>query len=254
MNQKLILHVPHSSDTIPEKTGYLVSETKLKSEILLLTDWYTGDLFTFDEGISITADFSRVFCDVERFADDSIEIMSQTGMGAIYTKTDDGSELRKVSTSLKTKILDNYYYPHHERLTAAVDEQLNLYGSALIIDCHSFSSKPFKRDISQDVPRPDFCIGTDDYHTPRGLSVLASVGLKMLGYSVSINTPYSGSIVPLPYFQKDKRVRSVMIEANRDLYMIPGSNKKSENYNKTKSDIHKLLNLLSKNTVVPTGA
>lgn len=254
MSQKLILHIPHSSDIIPDTSGYIVTDAVLEKEMLLLTDWYTDDLFSFDEGISIVADFSRVFCDVERFSDDRVELMSAVGMGMTYNKCDDGSDLREVSPELKTKILNSYYNPHHERLNAAVEEQLNLYGSALIIDCHSFSNTPFRRDINQDIPRPDFCIGIDDFHTPRGLYKLAAVGVKMLGYGVKINTPYSGSIVPMKYFQKEKRVYSIMIEVNRDLYLIPGTNMKSKNHDKIKSDIHKLLSLLSKNTFVTTVA
>lgn len=244
MLSKLILHIPHSSDEIPDKSGYVVNDDKLVEEVLLLTDWHTDDLFSFNKATLIKADFNRIFCDVERFANDEEEIMSQVGMGVTYTNCDDGKKLRKVSPDLKAKLLTDYYYPHHQQLTDVVENHLGLYNQALIIDCHSFSSVPFKRDLIQDKQRPDFCIGTDNYHTPRGLSVLASVGLKMLGYNVEINTPYSGSIVPMQYYKQDKRVMSIMIEVNRDLYLIPGTNQKSENYNKIRVDVQKLLNFL----------
>jgi N-formylglutamate deformylase len=247
MNSNLILHIPHASDNIPDRTGYVVTDDVLKQEMLLLTDWYTDDLFSFGGGITCIADFNRVFCDTERFADDKREVMSTVGMGVTYTKCDDGAELRKVSPELKAQILDKYYYPHHESLTAAVDEQINLHGRALIVDCHSFSSKPFKRDLNQAMPRPDFCIGTDDFHTPRGLFKYAAVVLKVLGYTVSINTPYTGSIVPEKYYQVNKRVSSIMIEINRDLYLIPGTNEKSVGYDKVKLDTQKLLSGISKN-------
>jgi N-formylglutamate amidohydrolase len=42
---------------------------------------------------------------------------------------------------------------------------------------------------------------------------------KEIGYSVKINTPFSGSIVPLGFYKKEKKVISVMIEVNRKLYM-----------------------------------
>jgi len=247
MPNKLILHIPHASKIIPEKTGYVVSDEVLNDEILLLTDWHTEDLFDFAGGISITANFNRVFCDVERFANDDDEPMAKKGMGAIYTKLDSGGVLRIVSDEVRNYILEKYYYPHHQRLSTAVAEQLSNTDSALIIDCHSFSNKPFKRDLSHEEPRPDFCIGIDDYHTPRGLFKLAAVFIKMLGYTVKINNPYSGSIVPLRYYNKEKRVYSVMVEVNRDLYLIPGTNLKNENYDKVKSDIQKLLASISKN-------
>lgn len=247
MKNPLILHIPHASNHIPDKTGYVVSDDELSQEMLLLTDWFTDDLFSFTDAKPVVADFSRVFCDVERFADDEQEVMSKKGMGALYTMRDDGTPLREVTEQLKSKILNYYYYPHHAKLAAAVKEQLRQNDRALIIDCHSFSSKPFQRDLNQEIPRPDICIGIDEYHTPRGLYKLAAVFSKLHGYTVRVNTPYAGSIVPMAYYQRDKRVMSVLIEINRDLYLKPGTNQKSENYDTVKSNINQLLSLISAN-------
>lgn len=237
MTKKLILHIPHSADGIPDKTGYVVSDAVLNDEILLLTDWFTDDLFSTSDSVRVVANFNRVFCDVERFADDDKEVMSTVGMGLTYSHSDDGSKLRNVSDELKNNILDKYYHPHHQKLSAAVAEQLSSNGRALIVDCHSFTSKPFRRDLNQETPRPDICIGTDSFHTPRGLYKRSAVYFKWHGYSVKVNSPYSGTIVPVEYYQKDKKVHSIMIEVNRDLYLKSGYNQKSDGYNKIKSVI-----------------
>ncbi|MET4013431.1 N-formylglutamate deformylase [Mucilaginibacter sp. UYP25] len=241
MVNKLILHVPHAGTHIPDRTGYVISNEALEKEMLLLNDWYTDDLFGFTDGIPVVADFSRVFCDVERFANDEKEIMSATGMGSVYTKCDDGSDLRTVSTELKSEILNKYYYPHHEKLHAAVSEQLLLNNSALIVDCHSFSNKPFKRDMEQSTPRHDICIGFDGYHTPEGLYKFTKSFFEHHGFTVKLNCPYSGSIVPIAYYEKDNRVSSIMIEINRDLYLVPTTKQKSKNYNRIKSIIKNFL-------------
>jgi len=39
------------------------------------------------------------------------------------------------------------------------------------------------------------------------------------GLTVSVNRPYSGAMIPMRYFKKDFRVKSVMIEVNRSLYL-----------------------------------
>lgn len=62
------------------------------------------------------ADFSRVFCDVERFSDDSQEIMAEYGMGVLYEKGDDGSIIREITPELRQEILNKYYWPHHNQL------------------------------------------------------------------------------------------------------------------------------------------
>ncbi|MGY3214031.1 N-formylglutamate amidohydrolase [Mucilaginibacter sp. HD30] len=238
MSIKPILHIPHASTNIPDKTGYLVSDDKLEDEMLLLTDWHTNELFTFAGGIPIIADFNRVFCDVERFADDEQEVMASYGMGVCYKRCDDGSDLRILTTEQQSTIINSFYKPHHDKLTVAVDEQLKVNGHALIIDCHSFSNEPFKRDLSQETPRPGICIGTDSYHTPMALLHFTEAYFKGRGYKVKCNSPYSGSIIPFKHYKKDKRVCSIMIEVNRDIYMVPGTNSKSRGYFKTKLAIH----------------
>ena len=45
-----------------------------------------------------------------------------------------------------------------------------------------------------------------------------SAAFTARGYSVSINSPFSGTIVPLKHYLKDRRVSSIMIEVNRSLY------------------------------------
>jgi N-formylglutamate amidohydrolase len=40
-----------------------------------------------------------------------------------------------------------------------------------------------------------------------------------MGYSVGIDRPYAGTMVPMAFYQMDRRVTSIMIEINRSLYM-----------------------------------
>ena len=49
-----------------------------EKEILKWTDWYTDDLFYSNEDHMILAEFSRIFCDAERFAGDSLNPRSFT--------------------------------------------------------------------------------------------------------------------------------------------------------------------------------
>ena len=81
----------------------------------------------------------------------------------------DGELMRTVSPELRKRILKDYYWPHHAKLSHAVNKQLQLFGKALILDCHAYPSKPFKRDLDKSLNRPDFNIGTDSFHTPKHL-------------------------------------------------------------------------------------
>lgn len=92
-----------------------------------------------------------------------------------------------------------------------VEDKLNKFGEALIIDCHSFSNNS--------LGYPDICLGTDDYHTPPNLINKISDFFKNKGYSVKVNYPFNGTIVPLKFLNKNKNVNSILIEINKNVYL-----------------------------------
>ena len=216
-NSPLLLHIPHASTFIPPEELPRFWPVNLADEQLKMTDRYCDELFTGYEKVVFPV--SRLVCDPERFRDDAQETMSRIGMGAIYTKTSSGDPLRWVTEEEREKLLRQYYDPHHARLTEAVEEKLKAHGRCLIIDGHSFHPIPLPYEPDQELNRPDFCIGTDPFHTPKQLSDLTMDYLRKEGFSVSMNRPYAGSLVPMKYYGKDRRVCSIMIEINRRLYM-----------------------------------
>ena len=242
--RKLVLHIPHSSTEIPILDGYVSSHEEIQQEIVKLTDWYTNDLFDSQVDDKIVAPFSRIFCDVERFADDELEVMYKFGMGVLYVKFDNGNLLRVVSSELKQEVLKNYYWVHHALLSKAVKTSLEQTKSCLILDCHSFPSSPLTRAIIRDEIRPDFNIGTDIYHTPKHIVDESINYFESNGYTLGIDTPYSGSIVPMEYYQKDPRVTSIMLEVNRGLYLNELTNEKSEDYERTKEIVQGYIKML----------
>jgi N-formylglutamate deformylase len=242
--KQLILHIPHSSTEIPLRDGYCVSDEILESEIVKLTDWHTEDLFRSDDDELIIAPFSRIFCDAERFHDDEQEIMSQFGMGVLYEKTDNGDVMRVVTPELRKTILDEYYWKHHHALDKAVSSQLEQYNKAIIVDCHSYPEIPIKRSLVKTSFRPDFNIGTDSYHTPKELIEISVAFFERKGYTLGVDVPYTGSIVPLKYYQKNKNVQSIMLEVNRRLYLEENSNGKNYNYELTKMVIQEFVNVI----------
>lgn len=216
MFSNILFHFPHASTHIPSFEYFL--KEKIESEINLLTDWATDKIFAVRDIHKVSADFSRVFCDVERLPDKD-EVMYQKGMGIYYTHTDDGKLLRVEDKNHKQWVIDNFYTPHHKELFNKTKEIMEKYGSVMLIDCHSFSSSPLIREINQSLDRPDICIGTDHFHTPPELTKKIVTYFRSLGFSVKENMPYSGTIVPLELYEQDKRVLGFMIEINKKLYM-----------------------------------
>lgn len=236
MESNLILNIPHASTWL---TGihfnsgiYLAAASgavtqMLHRELLPMTDWYTDELYINGIGIPIVAPISRIVCDTERFRDDADEPMARIGMGVCYTKTHDLKKTIPWDNGHKEWAIHNIYDIHHTNLELAVDRVLHEHGRALILDCHSFHPSPLPYEPDQNPDRPDICIGTDPFHTPEELAEQAEKFFKGKGYSVRINSPYSGTIVPLKHLNKDKRVLSLMIELNRGLYLKEGTNEKN---------------------------
>lgn len=167
----MILHIPHSSCVIPDdfRDQIVLSDNELSTELLLMTDWFTDELFVLPETTILRFPISRLLVDVERFPDDIQEPMSSVGMGMIYKCTAHRNELKRKLQPHEIKSLVQYYETHHERLSAEVNRELETYGQALIVDCHSFPSVPLPCDMNKSTPRPEFCIGTDSFHTPDSL-------------------------------------------------------------------------------------
>ena len=170
----VIIHVPHSSTELPIDVlnQFLLENGDLQQELLKMTDHYTNELFLLLSNTvqTIVHPVSRLVVDPERFIDDEKEIMSKVGMGVIYTKTSDQQQLRRtISEQERKDLLDTYYYPHHNQLSDLVQKSLNSFGSAFIIDAHSFPSVPLPYEFNQNPKRPDICIGTDLFHTPNNL-------------------------------------------------------------------------------------
>jgi len=240
----LVLHVPHCPTVIPEsvRSTFLLTEAEVQKELLQLTDWYTDELFHFSGAASIRHPVSRIVVDPERFEDDANEVMAQSGMGVIYTDTCDERPLRHVPTpSDRETLLAAYYRPHHAASTDAVARALREHGRCLVIDCHSFPSNPLPFELDQRLERPDICIGTDPFHTPTELADEVLEGFRKLGYSVALNRPFAGALVPATFFRSDANVSALMIEVNRSLYMDEGTGAKSSRFDEIRAAVAQVL-------------
>ena len=224
MTAPIILHLPHASTFIPEdlRDVFLPSDEELQEELNRITEHATDQIFqqALPEAKAIVFPVSRLVVDPERFSEDSQEPMSQVGMGVTYTKGSLLQLLRNPPTQIKRQeLLERFYNPHHQKLTEAVEKSLSRNNRCLIIDGHSFPALPLPYELNQTAFRPDFCIGTDDFHTPEELVARVEKILESCGYSTAWNQPFSGTIVPMKHYNKDQRVQSLMIEINRWLYL-----------------------------------
>ena len=233
---KMIFHIPHASPHIPSglRPKITLPAEELARELVKITDWFTDDLFGCHaerEDSVVTFPVSRLVVDPERFLEDMQEPMAKVGMGVVYVKTSDGLALRAEPTAAERDLLiGTYYRPHHKRLSEAVNAELQRGGRALVLDCHSFPSKPLPYESDQNPERPDICIGTDEFHTPQRLLTAVEDQCRAEGFSCATNRPFAGSIVPIEHYRTNPSALSIMIEINRKLYMDEEKGAKSETF------------------------
>ena len=232
-NSPIVCNVPHSGTDIPHEfiDDFVLPKEELQNEANYMADNYTDILYSQLLLVSsfVKSKISRIVVDIERFENEADEPMSKVGMSAFYTRTSKGLELRNISPE-KRETLKKVYGEYHETFTRLVDSSLKKNNMAIIIDCHSFPSVPREYEPDSEGNRPDICIGSDEYHTPKELVAILKSNFEELGYSAKINSPFAGTIVPMKYYQKDKGVISVMIEVNRKLYMNEETFQKLKNF------------------------
>ena len=243
----VVIHIPHSSVFIPKeiRDELKLTDDELQKNLVAFTDWRTDDLFASPKCFCrIVFPVSRLVCDPERFRCDEDEPMSKVGNGAVYVKDAFLRPLRELSNDRREQILTHYYDSHHQKLLNAVSKAVQRHGKCIIVDAHSFSSIPLPYEPDQSHDRPDICIGTCKGHTSKDLEEISVAFFQSHGLSVSVNSPYSGAIVPLSFWS-DSRVQSIMIEVSRGLYCKPNALEETSDYDSVKRVIGLFLDEIS---------
>ena len=219
MNRTIIFHIPHDGNQLEES---LMPSVIVDREQFL---WYHDKMrdkdatFFIPENIDaeiLKFEFSRLLCDVERFIGDN-EIMEKYGMGFCYERVYDGTVIKKADAQLKDKTYI-LYAEHHNKLDDLVK---NAAENIILIDLHSFSKELI---VHQAIEKslPDICIGFDEL--PVSIKDIIVSAFSENGFSVDVNYPYQGSMIPNCILSKkvNKNLISFMIEVNKACYIIDG--------------------------------
>ncbi|MFJ3670092.1 N-formylglutamate amidohydrolase [Streptomyces sp. NPDC090106] len=227
----VILHVPHSAREIPAdvRAGIVMDGPALERESDHVVDAHTAQIAEAAARAARVTPWrfvnrlSRLVVDPERFPDEREEMLA-AGMGAVYTRTTHGEVLREAGFDAEP-LLARYFRPYARAMTEAVAERLAATGRAVIVDVHSYPTARLPYELHGEGPRPPVCLGTDAFHTPPALLAAArdAFGDAGLYGDVGLNSPFSGTYVPLDFFGRDPRVSALMVELRRDTYMAePG--------------------------------
>ncbi len=228
---RIIIHIPHASLDAPRMffDRLQITRPEFDKENVFESDCLV-DTFKSDSLDNLIFPWSRMFCDVERFRDDRKEHMAMFYQrGVVYEKDAKKQRFIQIDELYKKQALEQFYDVHHRKFKEMVREKILSYGECLIIDLHSYSDL-YEGMLDKGVGEicPDICIGFNSYEEVKGLVERIQWLCNKYGYTNVLNYPYSGSIVPIDYME-DKRVKSVMLEVNKRIYLNDAMNALDEN-------------------------
>lgn len=166
----------------------------------------------------------------------------QAGLGAIPRISGDGQTIyrRKLSLSEAERRISSVHRPYHALLQNLVAETKELFGCAVLIDCHSMPNN------ARGAHAPDVVLG-DRFGASCHPSVtaLAEATLRRLGYRVARNTPFAGGHTTQSYGRPAARVHALQIEINRALYVDERTLERTNGYVRVRADMTRLAEALS---------
>lgn len=237
---------PHSGRDYPE--SFLRRVVLNASEIRSSEDAFVDQLFEAVPSCGaplLTANAPRAYLDLNRGADELdsalIEGVRRTahnpriasGLGVIPRVVANGRHIYRGKLTLLEahQRIANSWRPYHDQLQTLLDESNNLFGEAILIDCHSMPHEALENVGPPGGARPDVVLGDRFGSTAAGSIVerveaaFASAGLR-----VARNMPFAGAFITQHYGRPARQQHAIQVEIDRALYMNESTLQPNENF------------------------
>jgi N-formylglutamate amidohydrolase len=211
----ILISIPHSATFVPKEISekMLISLRDIKNH----SDLFTDQIFDLPCAHKVKAGISRLVVDVNRASDD-IEIESQLCVdGVVVRVTPDGKQIYSFPPKVSeiSQRLETYHFTFHDKIEAKIKTEKIKF----IIDGHSMWSQRPSALKGTAVNRADICLGNRSFTScSREQTHFIKNFFEKLGYSVSINNPYSGKYI-LGFHCHRKYLPGIQLEINRKLYL-----------------------------------
>ena len=176
----------------------------------------------------------RAFLDLNRAADeldpgviDGIQRAPHnprisSGLGVIPRVVAGGRAIYRGKLSLPEAEarITRFWHPYHQALAALIEETRAMFGSAVLIDCHSMPHEAIEAHTRPGQLRPEVVLG-DRYGVAAGREVMERVEAAFAGAGLRVvrNAPFAGAYVAQAYGRPLRGVHVVQVEIDRALYM-----------------------------------
>lgn len=249
----LVVSVPHAGRHFPPEflQNTRLSENQLRGNEDLFVDELVEPVA--NQGIPVLRmNIARSFIDVNRdkieldakmfydYPEDKIAIENNRcrfGLGLIH-RIDVENHLiydGLLSYAEVQERIKNVYDVYHKRLQQLINKCYKKFGFCCVLDCHSMPSKICK--IIPESPHIDFCLGDlFSQSCPSEYTAFLQNSLTGRGYTATANVPYSGAFTTFNYCQPRKKIYTLQMEINREIYAKEDKRQKSADFQKVMAD------------------
>lgn len=226
---------PHSGRAYPAeflRRSCLDAQTLRSSE-----DAFVDDLLAAAPEVGaplLLAEVPRAYVDMNRSPDEldpaliegvtrgALNPRIASGLGVIPRVVANGRPIYrgKITLAEAEARIARCWRPYHAALAALLDEQMRLFGEAVLIDCHSMPHEATEGHAPAGAPRPEVVVG-DRFGAAAAGEIVDRIEAAFVaaGLRVARNTPFAGAFVAQAYGRPAQGRHVVQVEIDRALYM-----------------------------------
>ncbi len=126
----------------------------------------------------------------------------------------------KLTLAQAQERLNRVWHPYHNCLTRLLRESRQMFGQAILIDCHSMPHEAIETLGRLRRPRPEIVLG-DRFGASAGPGITDRIEAAFTreGFTVARNSPFAGAYMAQHYGRPLRGQHVVQIEIDRSLYM-----------------------------------
>jgi len=230
----LVLDSPHSGRVRPADFGTVLDDTALRTAEDCFVDALV--LPATQRGVPLlAAQWSRVYLDVNRLADDldpelldapgapAASAKARLGKALLWRTLDDGRPVydRRLTVAEVQRRIARCHAPYHARLRNLLDAVHARFGRVVHLNCHSMNAVAGAMGVGgAGTVRADIVLGDRDGTTcDPALTHFVRDTLAAMGYEVRINDPFKGAALVQLFSDPARGRHSLQLEINKRLYM-----------------------------------